>query len=80
MNVAVGVPQRLVVRTTAISAPDDLVARLPHAQALAWVRHGEGLVGWGEAARLVLPGGEDRFTRASGGGGGAPNSPSAARS
>jgi menaquinone-specific isochorismate synthase len=64
VNVAVGVPERLVVRTTAVSAPDDLVARLPHAQALAWVRHGEGLVGWGEAARLVLPGGDDRFTRA----------------
>jgi menaquinone-specific isochorismate synthase len=64
VNVAVGVPDRLVVRTTPVSAPDDLVARLPHAQALAWVRHGEGLVGWGEAARLVLPGGADRFTRA----------------
>ncbi|MDN3356145.1 isochorismate synthase [Actinomadura sp. DC4] len=64
MNVAVGVPERLVVRTAAVSAPDDLVARLPHTHALAWVRHGEGLVGWGEAARLVLPGGEDRFTRA----------------
>jgi menaquinone-specific isochorismate synthase len=64
VNVAVGVSDRLVVRTTAVSAPEDLVARLPHSEALAWVRHGEGLVGWGEAARLVLPGGEDRFVRA----------------
>jgi menaquinone-specific isochorismate synthase len=64
VNVAVGVSDRLVVRTTAVSAPEDLVARLPHSEALAWVRHGEGLVGWGEAARLVLPGGEDRFIRA----------------
>jgi menaquinone-specific isochorismate synthase len=68
VNVAVGVPNRLAVRTTVVSgtasALDDLIARLPHSEALAWVRHGEGLVGWGEAARLVLPGGEDRFTRA----------------
>ncbi len=64
MNVAVGVPDRLAVRTSPVTAPEDLVARLPHSDALAWVRHGEGLVGWGEAARLVLPGGEDRFTRA----------------
>jgi menaquinone-specific isochorismate synthase len=64
VNVAVGVSDRLVVRTTAVSAPEDLVARLPHSEPLVWVRHGEGLVGWGEAARLVLPGGEDRFLRA----------------
>jgi menaquinone-specific isochorismate synthase len=68
VNVAVGVPNRLTVRTTVVSgttsALDDLIARLPHSEALAWVRHGEGLVGWGEAARLVLPGGEDRFVRA----------------
>jgi menaquinone-specific isochorismate synthase len=64
VNVAVGVPDRLAVRTVPLPAPDDLVARLPHSEALAWVRHGEGLVGWGEAARLVLPGGDDRFARA----------------
>ncbi|WP_285575948.1 isochorismate synthase [Actinoallomurus iriomotensis] len=68
MNVAVGIPDRLAVRTTVVSgdvsAHEDLVARLPHSEALAWIRHGEGIVGWGEAARLVLPGGEDRFTRA----------------
>jgi menaquinone-specific isochorismate synthase len=68
VNVALGIPDRLAVRTTevsgGVSAHEDLVARLPHSEALAWIRHGEGLVGWGEAARLVLPGGEDRFTRA----------------
>jgi menaquinone-specific isochorismate synthase len=67
VNVAVGIPDRLAVRTVALtgaSAAEDLVARLPHSEALAWVRHGEGLVGWGEAARLVLPGGEDRFAQA----------------
>jgi menaquinone-specific isochorismate synthase len=61
VNVAVGVPDRLVVRTVSVAAPDDLVARLPHSAALAWVRHGEGLVGWGEAARVLVPDGEDRF-------------------
>ena len=67
MNVAAGIPDRLSVRTatvTGASAAEDLLARLPHSEALAWVRHGEGLVGWGEAARLILPGGEDRFDRA----------------
>jgi len=29
--------------------------------ALAWVRQGAGLVGWGEAARITLPAGADRF-------------------
>ena len=34
----------------------------PPASALAWVRQGSGLVGWGEVARITLPAGEDRFT------------------
>jgi menaquinone-specific isochorismate synthase len=29
---------------------------------VAWIQHGAGLVGWGEAARVSLPAGEDRFT------------------
>ena len=53
---------RLVVRTTAIDDPGDLIGPLPQPAAVAWVRHGEGLVGWGEAARVTLPAGEDRFT------------------
>jgi menaquinone-specific isochorismate synthase len=58
-----GVPtDRLVIRSTEIADPGDLIAQLPEAAALAWVRHGEGLVGWGEAARITLPAGEDRFT------------------
>jgi menaquinone-specific isochorismate synthase len=52
----------LTVRTASIPDPGDLVARLPRASALAWLRHGEGLAGWGEAARVSLPAGEDRFT------------------
>ncbi len=40
----------------------DLIARLPHRRPLAWIRRGDGLVGWGEAARVSIPAGEDRFT------------------
>ncbi|GAA2439843.1 chorismate-binding protein [Actinomadura vinacea] len=61
MNLAVSAPDRLVVRTVHIPDPGDLIARLPHPAALAWIRHGEGIVGWGEAARLEPPGGPDRF-------------------
>jgi menaquinone-specific isochorismate synthase len=52
----------LTVRTVGVADPGDLLARLPGPSALAWVRRGEGLVGWGEAARVTLPAGEDRFT------------------
>lgn len=55
-------PDRLVVRTVAIPDPGDLLARLPGQAALAWVRRGEGLAGWGESARITIPAGEDRFT------------------
>lgn len=53
----------LVVRSTAVEDPGDLLARLPREGALAWVRRGEGLVGWGEALRLEVSG-PDRFERA----------------
>jgi menaquinone-specific isochorismate synthase len=53
---------RLVVRSVAVADPGDLVARLPGPAALAWIRHGQGMVGWGEAARIALPAGEDMFT------------------
>jgi menaquinone-specific isochorismate synthase len=56
------VPDRLVVHSVPVSDPGDLIARLPAAAALAWVRHGDGLAGWGETARVVIPAGEDRFT------------------
>jgi menaquinone-specific isochorismate synthase len=52
----------LAVRTIAIADPGDLIARLPEPAAVAWVRRGEGLIGWGEAARITLSAGEDRFT------------------
>jgi menaquinone-specific isochorismate synthase len=52
----------LAVATVEVADPGDLLARLPGPSALAWVRRGDGLVGWGEAARLTLPAGTDRFT------------------
>lgn len=51
---------RIVVRTQEIPDPGDLLARLPDAAPLIWLRRGEGVVGWGEAARVVLPGDDDR--------------------
>jgi menaquinone-specific isochorismate synthase len=57
-------PDRLVVRTVPVADPGDLLARLPYPAALAWIRRGEGLAGWGVAASVTLPAGEDRFTAA----------------
>jgi menaquinone-specific isochorismate synthase len=53
---------RLTVRTVPVNDPGDLIARLPHQRPVAWVRRGDGLAGWGEAARIAIPAGEDRFT------------------
>ncbi|HEX6919783.1 MAG TPA: isochorismate synthase [Actinomycetes bacterium] len=51
-------------RSVPVDLPGGLLDRLPEpAGALAWVRDGEGLVAWGEAARLEVSG-PDRFTRA----------------
>ncbi|MBO0819191.1 MAG: chorismate-binding protein, partial [Actinobacteria bacterium] len=58
-------PERLLVRTIQVAEPGELLSRLPQSTGLAWVRHGEGLVGWGEAARLTLSPGQDRFAAAS---------------
>ncbi|HEY3734588.1 MAG TPA: isochorismate synthase [Streptosporangiaceae bacterium] len=51
-----------MIRSAEIPDPGHLIAQLPGPAALAWVRRGEGLVGWGETARITLPAGEDRFT------------------
>ena len=52
------------VRSQQVDLVGSLLARLPHADdALAWVRDGAGMVGWGVAARLVVSG-PDRFARA----------------
>jgi menaquinone-specific isochorismate synthase len=55
---------RLLVRTVAITHPGDLLARIPQPDLVAWVHHGAGLAGWGEAIRVTLPAGDDRFTAA----------------
>jgi menaquinone-specific isochorismate synthase len=49
-----------VARTVLIDDPGDLVALLPPSQPLSWVHRGDGLVGWGEVARLEVSG-PDRF-------------------
>ena len=54
--------KQLVVRSVPVPDPGDLISRLPEPGALAWVRHDAGLTGWGEAARITLPSGADRFT------------------
>jgi menaquinone-specific isochorismate synthase len=54
----------LTVRTVPIADPGDLASQLPGPGALAWIHGGEGLIGWGEAARVTLPAGQDRFTAA----------------
>ena len=43
--------------------PAQLFSALPGEPTVAWVRHGEGLIGWGVAARQQFIG-EERFSRA----------------
>ena len=43
---------------------EDFLAEIPDPAAVAWVRQAAGLAGWGEAARVALPTGADRFTAA----------------
>ncbi|MGY1630192.1 isochorismate synthase MenF [Geodermatophilus sp. SYSU D01186] len=45
-----------LVTTTPLPAAPALLELLPATGALSWVRRGEGLVGWGEAARLEVSG------------------------
>src|ERR687886_1080981 len=53
----------LVARTVPLEDPGPLLALLPRDGALAWVRRGEGLVGWGSVA-TVRTSGADRFAAA----------------
>jgi menaquinone-specific isochorismate synthase len=56
-----------VARTIAIEDPGPLLALLPETagpeQVTSWVRHGEGLVGWGQALGFKATG-PDRFAQA----------------
>jgi menaquinone-specific isochorismate synthase len=45
-------PPRLHVQTHAIADPGALLALLPPKDCYVWLRHGDGLVGWGEVVRL----------------------------
>jgi menaquinone-specific isochorismate synthase len=53
----------LVVRTVAVDDPGPLLALLPEGEKTAWVRRGDGLVGWGVAAS-IRPSGAERFAEA----------------
>ena len=54
--------ERLLVRSTSVPDPGEGFCReIPVPKALAWIRQGAGLVGWGESARVTLPAGADRF-------------------
>jgi menaquinone-specific isochorismate synthase len=53
----------LVARTVPLADPGPLLALLPREGPLAWLRRGEGLVGWGNAATIPATG-SDRFADA----------------
>ncbi|MGI9083732.1 MAG: isochorismate synthase [Aeromicrobium sp.] len=53
----------LVVRTVEIDDPGPLLALLPRDDNVAWIHHGDGLVGWGEATTFTTSG-PRRFTEA----------------
>lgn len=52
------------LHTRPIENPSRLIDLLPQDQALAWVKADEGLIGWGELARLEVKG-PDTFAQAS---------------
>ena len=55
---------RPYARSRPVDTDTDLLGLLPSGEdALTWVQHGDGLVGWGEAARFT-PSGTDRFVDA----------------
>jgi menaquinone-specific isochorismate synthase len=59
-----GGDERLVSRTEPFDGVPDLVARLPPAGGVAWLRGGEGFIGWGRAASVPIGTGPGRFARA----------------
>ena len=54
----------LRVRSEPLDDDAPLLALPPSGEAVAWVRGGEGLVGWGTAARIEPGSGAERFVRA----------------
>ena len=57
-------PLRTDVTTIPFETPQNLFSLLPNSSVLSWVRSGEGLVAYGEYARLEVSG-PDRFSEAS---------------
>jgi len=49
---ALGAPEPLVAWSVEVGDPGELLSWLPAGSAFAFLRGGDGLVGWGEAARL----------------------------
>jgi menaquinone-specific isochorismate synthase len=45
-------PESLVAWSVEVGDPGDLLSWLPAGAAFAFLRGGDGLVGWGEAARI----------------------------
>ena len=61
---APGRAPQLRIRTVAVAdLAQPLLDLLPSPQAFAWVRDDQGVVGWGESARLIANG-RERFSRA----------------
>jgi len=57
--------ERLAVRSVPIPDPGEgFLDQVPEPAVVSWVRQAAGLTGWGEAARVTLPAGADRFTAA----------------
>ncbi len=54
----------LKVRTVPAEGPGNLLGELHGPGPLAWVRGGNGLIGWGAAATLTVPAGPSRFAAA----------------
>lgn len=54
--------EHLTFRTRALEHDLELLQHLPNENPLAWVRGGEGLIGWGVAARLQVRG-DETFSR-----------------
>ncbi|MBJ7454084.1 MAG: isochorismate synthase, partial [Blastococcus sp.] len=55
-TVALTTPAAAARTVTTVRTDDagDLLELLPEGAGLSWVRRGDGLVGWGEAARLEV--------------------------
>jgi menaquinone-specific isochorismate synthase len=54
----------LVSRTDPLDEMPELIACLPATGGVAWIREGEGFIGWGQAARIRVGTGPVRFKRA----------------